>query len=582
MLIVAVQALLVAIVPSKAPPQSQVSASVGTQRGAGTSEIGGGGEAAAVEGAVGNGGAVPAVADVGTPVTGSAATADRATGGGVGTSSAVGRNPAAGPVDRSHCDANGFQVGPSAYMPVCQPAWQGGNNGGATMTGVTATEIRYVFYAAMSDPQVNAILQTQGLAASKHDQCAAWVAFDKAINKRWELYGRKAVSLDGPGNHKGSTQSGCDAHFPHYQGQCALTPPDPPCLRAEAAQIAAMKPAFVISPVAADAAFHNELGKRHIVIMGGQWQPAKYHVDVAPYFYDVFRDGELASRLMAEYWCKKLAGKPVKYAGPDVMGVNPPIRKVGISYPATNGDPTYKISVDVFVKAITGGMCGSSKDKPVERPYNSDITTAQQQSQTNVTAWRSAGVTTVICFCDPIAPVFGTAAADQQGYEPENLIAGVGLIDYDVLGRLYSPTQWRHAFGLSELFNFPSYDQTDQSKAWRDAGNAGTPDATEGLAWAYFNLMASAIQNAGPLLTPANIKAGLFAAAGRGGDPAHPYIKFGARPDDYTGIEDVREVWWSATARSPIDGKPGTYVPVDGGRRYRSGQIPTGDPKVFR
>ena len=568
--------------PSKAPQQSQVAASVGTQRGAANSGAASDGSeaGAAVEGAVENGGGVD-----GGPQTGAGATGGGATsrvGGGVGTSSVVARNAAAGPVDRSHCDANGFQIGPSAYMPLCAPVWKGGNNGGATMTGVSATEIRYVFYAAKADPQVNAILSTQGLAASKHDQCAAWAAFDKAINKRWEFYGRKAVTLDGPGNHKGSTQSGCDAHYPHYQGQCTLTPPDPPCLRAEAAQIASMKPAFVLVPVAGHPAFHNELGKRHIMVLGGQWQPARYHVDIAPYHYDPFRDGELAARMMAEYWCKKLAGRPVQHAGPDVMGVRPPIRKVGISFPATDGDPTYKIGVDVFAKAITGGMCGSSKDTPVERPYNSDITTAQQQSQTSTTAYKNAGVTTVICFCDPIAPVFQTAAMDQQGYHPEHLIAGVGLIDYDVLGRLYSPTQWNHAFGLSELFNFPTYDQTDQSKAWRDVGNAGTPDATEGLPWAYFALLGAAVQDAGPSITPATIKSGLFGAIGRGGDAGHPYIKFGVRPDDYTGIEDVREVWWSATTRSNVDGKLGAYVPVDGGRRYRSGQIPTGDPKVFQ
>jgi len=147
---------------------------------------------------------------------------------------------------------------------------------------------------------------------------------------------------------------------------------------------------------------------------------------------------------------------------------------------------------------------------------------------------------------------------------------------------LYSPTQWNHAFGLSELQNFTTYDQTDQSKAWRDVGNAGTPDTTEGLPWAYFNLFASAVQLAGPHITPATIKDGLFSAQGLGGDPGHPFIKFGARADDYTGIEDAREVWWSATAHSNVDGKPGAYVPVNGGRRYRSGQIPSGDPKVFQ
>src|SRR5207244_3678372 len=154
------------------------------------------------------------------------------------------------------------------YMPLCVPVWHGGNNGGATMPGVSATQIRYTFYQAKSDPQVNAILQTQGLAASQHDQCAAWSAFDKEINKRWEFYGRTAVPIDGPGANKGSVASGCDSHYPHFQGQCTLTPPDPPCERAEADQIASMGITYVMAPVA-DPAFFNELAKRHVVVAGG-------------------------------------------------------------------------------------------------------------------------------------------------------------------------------------------------------------------------------------------------------------------------------------------------------------------------
>src|SRR5439155_5351829 len=160
------------------------------------------------------------------------------TSGGAGSVSASGTSgPGLNSGDRSKCGPDGRQLGPTYYMPLCVPVWHGGNNGGATMTGVNDKQIRYTFYQAKSDPQVNAILQTQGLAASQHDQCAAWSAFDKEINKRWEFYGRTATPIDGPGANKGSVASGCDSHYPHFQGQCTLTPPDPPCERAEADQI---------------------------------------------------------------------------------------------------------------------------------------------------------------------------------------------------------------------------------------------------------------------------------------------------------------------------------------------------------
>ena len=325
-----------------------------------------------------------------------------------GAAAAAGLGPGGKP-DLSHCAPNGQQIGPTHYMPPCAPVWHGGNNGGATATGVTGTEIRYVFYEPQANPQVNAILNQVGLAHTPEQLCESVQAFDKEINKRWEFYGRHTVSLDGPGKNKGSTQQG-GCHFPYFQGQCSLTPPDPPCSRAEADVIAAMKPAYVIA-TQTDASFYDELAKKHVTVGGGELEPAQYHVDDAPYYWDVFMDGTRAARILAEYWCKKLANKPVQYAGfevehPDGNPLSqPPKRVLAIGYPAQNGDPTYALSGKYFVKLVTGGLCGSPADKVFEYPYQLDINTAQQQSTTTVSEMKQDHVTTVVCFCDPIAPV---------------------------------------------------------------------------------------------------------------------------------------------------------------------------------
>lgn len=572
----AVQVLLVAVVPSKeAPSNASVVAGAeayrGDAAGGGVESLTSDGQASAVGGNTSSGA-------TGTRSSGSGRTAGS---GPAGSAASAGAGGPGG--DMSRCDARGRQIGPTYFMPNCEPVWQGGDNGGATMTGVTGTEIRYVLYAAQGDPQVNQILATQGLAASKTDQCAEWAAFEKEVNKRWELYGRKLVPMDGPGDHKGSTQDGCDTEYPHYQGQCSLTPPDPPCERAEAAEIAAMKPAYVIAPVA-DPALHNELGKLGIVVSGGYWQPATYHGELAPYYWDIFRDNELVARQLAEYYCKKLVGKPPKYAGADQR--IKPERKLGIHYPATSGDPTWKYGADEFIRLVTGAMCGSSDDQPVVRPYESDITTGQQQALTNAAAFKNAGVTTVVCFCDVIAPAFMTAAMDAQAYYPEHLLSGVNFIDYDVVGRLYTPSQWQHAFGVSEMPEPIPFEETDAAKAWQDAGNEGLPEATSNVIWAYFALLGSSFQMAGPQPTPENIRNGLFRAPlvggweETGGNGALVGLKWGARPDDYTGIEDAREVYWSSTAISKTDGKQGAYVSTDNGRRYMTGDWPSGDPQI--
>ena len=188
---------------------------------------------------------------------------------------------------------------------------------------------------------------------------------------------------------------------------------------------------------------------------------------------------------------------------------------------------------------------------------------------------------------DLIAPVFLTTTADSQNYHPEIMMTGTGLVDYDVLGQLYNPNVWRHAFGLSHLTNPVPFGSSDAVKAWQDQGRPGLPDKTENLAWAYWSLMGTSFQQAGPRPTPVAIRDGLFRAPVRGGwqeskgDPRYSKIRLGSNPGDYTGIDDAREVWWCGTRNSDINGQPGQYVPVDNGHRYDVGEWPTGDPKVF-
>ena len=585
-ILAAVQLVLVALAPSTPPKTSQTTAlgAAGSSADAasgGTADSGAaGGAAAAATDTAGSSGSAGAASGSGSTAGGTAA-------GGAGGGAAAGgsASSATAAVDRSHCDANGRQVGVTFYMPPCAPVWHGGDNGGATMTGVSATPSRYVVYVAQGNPEVNQILNAEGLAATPDQVCAALQAFDTEVNKRFEFYGRKMVSVDGPGKNSGANnQSSC--HFPYFQGQCSLTPPDPPCERAEADLIAQqLKPAYVIVPVA-DPALSDELAKDHVVFGGGYLGPApdSYHQADAPYYWDFFTNGDRTAKTMAEYYCKKLWNKPVKYAGVGPTDViknptAPPKRKIGIVYPATNGDPTIGTSANLFIKLVTGGMCGAG-DQVKGYPYQSDITTAQTQSTNTIAQLKSDGVTTVTCICDPIAPVFFSNTADQQGYHPEIMLDGTGVLDYDVLGQLYNKNVWRNAFGISDLGNSVPFASTDAVKAYNDAGFSGQPDGTENTNWSYYNLMATSFQEAGPKPTPQGIESGMFNLAGIGGDPIHPLELYG-HPNDFTGIRDAREVFWCNTAVSPINGQPGTYIPVDGGKRYQLGQWPSGDPNVF-
>src|SRR5438094_3933158 len=170
--VAAVQVLLVAIVPSKVAKQSNEVAAVGGN-GANAAAGASGGSVEGGSGAVGANGEATGAAGGMTGAGGSGSAAAGGGGTGAGDVSGAGGGASVAGGDRRNCDANGYQIGPSEYMPPCQPVFTG-DNAGATMTGVTATDIRYVYYVSKSDPQVNAILQTQGLAASRPDQCNAW------------------------------------------------------------------------------------------------------------------------------------------------------------------------------------------------------------------------------------------------------------------------------------------------------------------------------------------------------------------------------------------------------------------------
>ncbi|MHB1446190.1 MAG: type 1 periplasmic-binding domain-containing protein, partial [Acidimicrobiales bacterium] len=479
---------------------------------------------------------------------------------------------------------NGRQVGPTFYMPACSATYTPDPQ--ATMTGVSPTKINFIYYLGQGNAQVNAILNEENLAANPQQECVAIKAFTAELNKRWEFYGRKLVSLDGPGNHSGLAEGGCN--FPFFQGQCNLTPPDIPCFQAEADLVASLHPAFVIAPTAYPA-FEIRLAQDHIVVAGGSAGgeniPESYYNQLAPYYYNVFPSGTQTVTQLAEFYCKKLSGKPVQYAGrgpSDVIPLtgSPPIRKVGIIYPENNGDPTQKISADLFAHLVSGGECGSPNDGTQEFAYASNINTAQQQADTIVAGIKNAHITTVVCLCDPIAPVFFTNTLDQQQYHPEFLIPGSGLLDYDVLAQLYNANEMKYAFGPSELADAIPFAQSDAVKAWQDAGNSGEPDQTQNLNWAYFNLMGNAIQAAGPDLTPGNIRQGLSAQPSQGGTPTEAALAYnGSYP--WTGIKDFRQVYYCPTKISPINGKPGAYVALNGGQRKQLGQLSSSTSGFF-
>ena len=222
--------------------------------------------------------------------------------------------------------------------------------------------------------------------------------------------------------------------------------------------------------------------------------------------------------------------------------------------------------------------CSGGKEEPKIFTYASDIGRAEEQTRVTVAGLIQEKATTIVCMCDPIAPAFMTNGMTRNSYFPEHILPAGGLLDYDVLGRLYDAQQWNHAFGPSQLVNPVPFEQSDAARIWRASGAQGQPCASCNLVSGYLNFIGSAVQLSGPNLNPLTCERGLVGAKysrggwkETGGNPGVYLIRFG--PGDYNAISDFREVYWDASARSEIDGKPGAYIPIDGGRRYAAGEL---------
>jgi hypothetical protein len=363
-------------------------------------------------------------------------------------------------------------------------------------------------------------------------------------------------------------------------GDSPLTPPDPAKSRPAAAVVVKLNP-FLVIHYAAGPATHDVWSRAGILSIGGPNLDVSFYAGRRPYRWDVFPSGTEGAEEVAEYYCKKMAAGTADHAGqvihPTIGGRNTP-RKLGVIIPDNgNGSSTPNAArVKQLVERCSG------KDVPVFT-YQSDINRAAEQTRVTVAGLINAKVTTVVCMCDAIAPVFLTGGMTQNNYFPENLLPGANLLDYDVLGRLYDPAQWAHAFGPSQLTSPVPFEQSDATKIWRAAGNSGQPCASCNLITGYWTLIGSMLQEAGPSLTPLTVERGLVGTrSSRGGwaetkgNPGIYLIKFG--PNDYNAISDFREVYWDASATSKIDGKKGAYVDMNGGRRYEPGanQLPGG------
>ena len=563
--VIGVQALLVAVAPSTAPTAGDPAAfegagDHGSPSGAPTGQAAPGdaatGGASAPDVGAGSGtddgGASSGGAD-GAPSTAEGQGGGQAAGGEESGQADAQAAQAEGSTD--HCTEDGWQHGFTTGAPECRPVFTG-QNPGATAPGVTEDEIRIVWFQDDLNPVIAEILSQVNLEDGFADMQAYTEAAEDFLNEYYETYGREINLI-----------------FFHAE-ECPNTPPDPVGCRAEVRRMIEIHdPFMMLYAQVANPVVHEEAARNGVISVGGWHRAIEFFEGQRPFRWDVNMDGTKTGDYVGEYYCKKLAGNDATHGGSPIhptFGVGDPPRRLGILTPESEQNVLASRHIQNLVQECSG-------EDSTLITYETDVERAQEQAAAITARLISDQVTTVLCMCDPIAPVFLTANFSSQQYFPEHLVGGVSFIDVDEVARLYDPQQWQHAFGVSHVTEPVPPEETANERIWEASGRDGDSPMNSGLMSLYYPLAGSMIHYAGPELTAQNVERGMFEAPDRGGwnktgDPTRALVSFSE--GDWTALTDVREVYWDNSRPSDGDGESGSYAPLYDGQRFIRGELP--------
>ena len=450
--------------------------------------------------------------------------------------------------DKSHCKGDRqFDPNIDFYAPPCVPK-SNGKNPGATYQGVTGEEIKVIQYIGSGDPAVDAILKAQGAFVELEQYKAFNAAAANFINKSYELYGRKVV-------------------IEVVQGTCKTIPPDVGCLQGEFRKlIQEKKPFAVFWNTSLCSKCYEEMSKLKTVNLGGWNFRDEFGQRWRPYHYDVTMSGTRLAQHAGRFWCNQLNGHNAEFS----RGYPNKKRQLGVI--ATN-DPQNQNTVEIDLRAELS-KCGQSYGNR-KYFYEQDISTADQQRRAGVLAMRGNAAdinddaTSVMCFCDLVAPAFLYQEEDNQQYYPENIVTGTGFMDTDAASQAYigsvgcpqgNPCAFDGAFGFKSISNLEKKFNGAGFRVYAAGGGKGQTFESANLQWDYLNLISSSIQMAGPNLNPETFEQGAFRLGARG-DAAH--VTRQISPGNYYWAQDVMRAYWSSTKTSPYNGKRGTYINLD-------------------
>jgi hypothetical protein len=494
-------------------------------------------------GAGGSGGSNTAgsSARTGQAATTSGSGAASASGGGSGGSGAASA-PSGPPPHTQAC--RGPQVPGDPYAPSCVRF--SGNNGGATTRGVSSNTIT-VAYRETSDPGFQQTLAEIGgaqFADTPADIERTIEGLADYFNKNFQFYGRKLkfVFYKGQGSQTNELLGGGQQEA----GDDAL-------------KVATSIKAFADMSAVTEP-YGDALSREKVLNFGEPYLSAQWFAQRAPYAWSIATDCTQVSEASAQIAVNQLEGKPASFAGP-ALAKDP--RKIAILAP---DNPWYQQCVANSERIFKA----AGDPEPLNIPYQLDIATLSTQAASVIAKLKADNITTVVCGCDPIFPVYLTQRAQQQNYYPEWSVIGVALTDEDIVGQLFNQSEWAHAFGVTYQGKTIPYQATLGYSAYKTVRH-DEPAQLVNLIYAQMYMLALGVQLAGPDLTAANFERGMRSYPGGTGE----FGTWGFPTGHFTPTLDGAEIYWDPNATSAYNGKKGAYI--FSSPRYKTGRFPRGN-----
>jgi hypothetical protein len=438
------------------------------------------------------------------------------------------------------CDTTrGTVAVPLWYAPPCVEPWSGGDNGGATSGGVARDEIVVAVYQAQPDLLEQTFLERSGSDEALGSELATIQQYVDFFQAHYQTYGRtvRLVPLKASG-----------------------PPDDDVTAKADAIRVATEIKAFAsFGGPSQTTAYADELAARGVLCVGDCTiaAPESFIESRAPYIWPTLASPDQAAEHWANFVGKELAGRRARYAGE--ASLRREQRRFGVvRYDDEPG------TFDRSFRRFTDLLAARGVDLATQVPYQLDLDSAQESARASIAALREAHVTSVILAGDPVFPAFLTREATAQGWFPEWVVMGYAYTDTAVFGRQYDQRQWRHAIGVTLLPTRQADDVDELATILVWQSGTGPIAKTFRLVVQAPLLFFTGVHLAGPDLTPASFRAGLFRyPADRPTSSPFLHLSWGRHRIwprvDLTAGDDAAVIWWDPRGTGPDEvGNDGT------------------------